>query len=199
MARPSSGHVTERPWSDGKTITFGARIYAYGERHRLTFGTNTQGWNRTRAEIEIESIQQQVLRGTWEPPQTRTSIVQSRAEDLSGNESFGPFARRLVESKKSYGLDEDTIADIEWKLGYLVSYFGRMPLLEIGVAETDIFRDELAKALPGDPQDDRARQAADGNGDRQVGQNIQTPQEAAVQHVDQRDPGVAQPDPATRR
>ena len=53
MGRPNSGEVTERPWQDGKTITFGARLYAYGRRHRLVFGTNLQGWNDTRAEIEL--------------------------------------------------------------------------------------------------------------------------------------------------
>jgi integrase len=145
MARPTRGEVTKWAWKDGTTITFGARIYAYGERHRVVFGTNTQGWNRTRAEIEIESIVQQVLRGTWEPPQTRTSVVQTRAGDLSGNETFGPFAREVVEAKKSHGLDDDTIADLEWKLGYLVRYFGRTPLEKIGVKQTDGFRDELAR------------------------------------------------------
>jgi hypothetical protein len=30
-----------------------ARLYAYGRRHRLVFGTNTQGWNDVRAEIEL--------------------------------------------------------------------------------------------------------------------------------------------------
>jgi hypothetical protein len=44
----------------------GARLYAYGRRHRLVFGT------------------------------------------------------------KSNGLDDNTIADLEWKLGYLIGHFGRM-------------------------------------------------------------------------
>lgn len=41
MARPNTGEVTQWPWKDGRTITFGARLYAYGRRHRLVFGTNT--------------------------------------------------------------------------------------------------------------------------------------------------------------
>lgn len=62
---PLGCRYTERawPWKDGKTITFGARLYAYSRRHRLVFGTNTQGWNDVRAEIELESILQQVERG----------------------------------------------------------------------------------------------------------------------------------------
>lgn len=54
--RPSTGQITERKWKDGRTITFGARLSAYRRRHRLVFGTNLQGWNRTRAEIELEGI-----------------------------------------------------------------------------------------------------------------------------------------------
>ncbi|HME02865.1 MAG TPA: tyrosine-type recombinase/integrase [Solirubrobacteraceae bacterium] len=144
MARPTNGQVTERPWADGETITFGARLYAYGRRHRLVFGTNSQGWNRTRAEIELESILQRVLRGTWSPTERRTSVVKREAVRPDGHQPFAPFARKVADAKKSHGLDEDTIADLEWKLGYLVGHFGSMELLEIDVASTDGFRDELA-------------------------------------------------------
>ena len=144
MPWPTTGQVTERPWANRKTITFGARLYAYGRRHRLVFGTNKQGWNRTRAEIELESIQQQVIRGTWVPPETKTSTVQSDAERPDGRQPFGPFARKVIDAKQSHGLDADTIADLEWKLGYLLGYFGRMELADIDVARVDGFRDDLA-------------------------------------------------------
>ena len=93
MARPNAGQVTERPWKDGKTVTFGARLYAYGRRHRLVFGTNAQGWNRTRAEIELEDIQQQVDRGTWVPPEKKTTVTPTRAARPDGHQPFGPFAQ----------------------------------------------------------------------------------------------------------
>lgn len=144
MGRPNSGEVTQRPWQDGKTVTFGARLYAYGRRHRLVFGTNRQGWNEVRAEIELEDILQQVERGTWVPPQKRTSVVQKQVARPDGHQLFGPFARNVIEAKKSHSLDEDTINDLEWKLGYLINAFGRLELLEIDVARTDGFRDELA-------------------------------------------------------
>jgi integrase len=144
MGRPNSGEVTERLWKDDKTITFGARLYAYGHRHRLAFGTNSQGWNRTRAEIELESILQQVERGTWVPPEKRTSVAPKETRRPDGHQLFGAFARRIIEAKKSHNLDDDTIADLEWKAGYLVGHFGRLELLEIDVVRTDAFRDELA-------------------------------------------------------
>jgi integrase len=144
MGRPNSGEVTERPWQDGKTVTFGARLYAYGRRHRLAFGTSSQGWNEVRAEIELESILQQVDRGTWVPPQRRTSVVQKEVARPDGHQLFGPFARKMLDAKKSHNLDDDTINDLEWKLGYLIGGFGRLELLEIDVPRTDGFRDELA-------------------------------------------------------
>ncbi|MHB1570426.1 MAG: tyrosine-type recombinase/integrase [Solirubrobacteraceae bacterium] len=144
MPRPGAGEVTERPWKDGTTITYGARIYAYGRRHRLTFGTNLQGWNHTRAQIEIESISQQVTRGTWLPPEHREPTVSPAPNGGDGQQSFEQFARRVIEAKKSHGLDEDTIADLDRKLGYLVGHFGNTQLCQIDVAATDAFRDELA-------------------------------------------------------
>jgi integrase len=144
MARPTSGQITERRWVDHQTITFGARLHAYGRRHRLVFGTNSQGWNRTRAEIELESILQQVLGGTWVPPEKRTSVVQADSARPDGHQPFGPFARNVVDAKKSHGLDADTIDDLEWKLGYLVGHFGPLELVEIDVPRVDGFRDDLA-------------------------------------------------------
>jgi integrase len=145
MARPSAGEVTERPWTDGQTITFGARVRAYGKRHRLTFGTNRQGWNRTRADIALEEILQKVERGTWAPPDRRTPARGSGRARPDGHQPFGPFARKVIDSKRAHGLDGDTVAGLEWRLGYLLGEFERLELLEIDVAQVDGFRDQLAE------------------------------------------------------
>ncbi len=39
---------------NGDTVSYGARVRAYGRYEKVTFGTNKQGWNRTRAELETE-------------------------------------------------------------------------------------------------------------------------------------------------
>jgi integrase len=132
-------------WKDGETVSYGVRVRAYGRRHRLPLGNSLQGWNRTRAGIELERIEQQIQRGTWLPPNPRSGARRTeREERLDGHRPFGPFALRVVEAKKSHGLDEDTIADLEWKLGYLKRHLGQLELAEIDVATTDEFRDELA-------------------------------------------------------
>ncbi len=54
MPRPNTGNVFEKPWADGETVSYVARVYAYGRREKVTLGTNKQGWNRQRAELETE-------------------------------------------------------------------------------------------------------------------------------------------------
>jgi integrase len=145
MGRPNIGEITERKWKDGRTITFGARLSAYDLRHRLVFGTNLQGWNRIRAEIELEGILQKVERGTWVPPAKKTSVKRTGAARPDGHQLFGPFARVIVEAIKSRGLDEKTVEDLDWRLDYLVAQLGHLELLEIDVERVDDLRDGLAK------------------------------------------------------
>src|SRR5664280_309471 len=145
MAKPNSGEVTERRWTDGQTVTFGARVRAYGKRHRLTFGTNRQGWNRTRADIALEEILQKVERGTWAPPDRRTPAIRSGRTRPDGHQPFGAFARKVIASKRAHGLDDDTIHGLQWRLGYLLGEFERLELLEMDVARVDGFRDDLAE------------------------------------------------------
>ncbi len=146
MAPANKGEITEHHWKDGTTVTFGARVRAYSRRHRLIFGTSVQGWNRTRAEIELERIEQQIQRGTWVPPEAKPSTKRpQRDERQDGHQLFGPFARKVVDAKKSHGLADATIEDLEWRLRYLLAEFGRYELLDIDVPLVDDFRDELAK------------------------------------------------------
>ena len=145
MSRPRTGQVTEWRWGDDRTITYGARLRAYGRRYRLVFGTNHQGWNRVRAEVELEQILHQAERGAWTPPMGRTTVRHLRPVRPDGHQPFGPFAHQILNTMKTRGLDEDTAAEMEWRLGYLVEHFGELELLEIDVAGVDDFRDDLAE------------------------------------------------------
>ena len=146
MARQNTGSVFEKVWADRTTISYGAYVRAYGRREKLTFGTNAQGWNRRRAEIETEKILQQVERGTWVPPrlEARQDRMELAMADLGVqvDESFGVFAKRWWRTKQ-LGLDDDTVNDYEWRLKYLEAFFGRYRLTEITPRLIDRFRDEL--------------------------------------------------------
>jgi integrase len=146
MPRPTVGHVFERLWADGETVSYGAQVRAYGRYEKVTFGTNKQGWNRTRADLETERIAQQIDRGTWVPP--RLEPREDRFEETMAtlgvpvDESFRVFGKRWWRSKQ-LGLDEDTINDYQWRLGYLQRFFDRYRLSEITPRLVDRFRDEL--------------------------------------------------------
>ena len=112
----------------------------------MTFGTNKQGWNCQRAELETEKILQQIERGTWVPP--RLQPREDRLEDAMAqlgarvDETFRVFAKRWWKSKR-LRIDVSTVTDYEWRLGYLQRFFGRYQLREITTAVVDRFRDEL--------------------------------------------------------
>jgi hypothetical protein len=119
MPRATHGYVIERSWSDGETVSYGAQLRAYGRYEWVTFGTNRQGWNRQRAELEAEKIVQQVERGTWVPP--RLEPHRDRLEDamaglgLKVDETFRAFASRWWRSKQ-LDLAEKTRVDYSWRL-----------------------------------------------------------------------------------
>ena len=125
MPRPNTGNVFEKPWADGETVSYVARVYAYGRREKVTLGTNIQGWNLARAELETEKILQQIDRGTWVPP--RLEPREDRLQDAMGqlgirvDETFRVFANRWWKSKR-LRVDQKTVSDYEWRLGYLLRF-----------------------------------------------------------------------------
>jgi integrase len=146
MARAKTGGIDEHRCMDG-SISYRARVYAYGRRERLTLGNSAQGWNTRRAEIELEKILQQIERGTWVPPRLRPR--EDRLEDAMAelgveiDETFRVFANRWWDSKRRR-VDTATVSDYEWRLRYLDRFFGRYRLSEIDVRLINRFRDELA-------------------------------------------------------
>jgi hypothetical protein len=51
----------------------------------------------------------------------------------------------VVDAKKTHGLADATVEDLEWRLRYLLAVFDRHELHEIDVPRVDDFRDELAR------------------------------------------------------
>jgi len=104
------------PGADGETISYVARVYAYGHREKVTLGTNKQGWNRTRAELETEKIIQQIERGTWVPP--RLEPQEERLHEamsqlgLQVDEMFRAFGNSWWQIKQ-LRVDEGTVSDYE--------------------------------------------------------------------------------------
>ncbi len=146
MPRHKTGSVFEKPWADGETISYVARVYAYGRREKVTLGTNKQGSNLQRAELEAEKLVQRIERGTWVPP--RLEPREDRLHEAMGqlgmhvDEPFRTFAKTWWASKR-LSIDKSTESDYQWRLGYLHRFFDRYDLSEITTRLVDRFRDEL--------------------------------------------------------
>jgi len=116
MPRRATGIVEEHPWADGRTITFRLRVPFSGRRPRVPLGTNLEGWNRDRAEVELERIMGLIERGNWEPPE------QATVEEEPDPETLHVTATRFFKKKQAEGLEPKTKADLEWRLSYILSY-----------------------------------------------------------------------------
>ena len=185
-----------------RDLSYGAQVRAYGRYEKVTFGTNKQGWNRTRAELETERIVQQIERGTWVPP--RLEPREDRLEEAMAalgvqvDETFRAFAQRWWRSKQ-LDLAEKTFVDYSWRLGYLQRFFGRYRLSEITPRLVDRFRDELAEQAQTIRVARAERAAADGDRDRQARPDLRAPAPTALEHLDQHADHAARADPPAGR
>jgi hypothetical protein len=66
LARQTLGHVLERPWADGVTVSYGAQVRAYGRYEKVTFGTTSRA-------------------GTAPAPSSRSSGSSSRSSAGTGS------------------------------------------------------------------------------------------------------------------
>lgn len=136
MAKRTKGEVLVREWKAGRG--FALRFSAYGERRYLTLGFEREGWSHRRAEEELENILADVRRGIWVPPRKKRR-ADGDAEEEAARAIFGPFARRLVASRKGQ-VSDNHLAFMEWALGHLLPYFGDWPLADIDIQAVDAYR-----------------------------------------------------------
>ncbi len=66
MPRKPTGQVLERRWKSG--VGYALRLHAYGRRHYITLGLQAEGWDRRRAEDELQNILADVRRSIWIAP-----------------------------------------------------------------------------------------------------------------------------------
>jgi integrase len=162
MARPATGQVIERESSKG--TSYALRFRAYGGRRFLTLGTTAEGWDRARAEVELQNVLADVRRGIWQPPRQDAAPAAERRDP-----TFHEFASEWYEAK-ALGLAKNTTEDYRVRLSnHLLPFFARHRLSEITVEEVDRYRrsKERERAalihereLPGEAAARRAGEAA---------------------------------------
>lgn len=114
VPKPATGTIESHEWKDGRTVSWWLRVRAYGQRYRIDLGTNHEGWNEERAQVELDQVNGQIERGTWKPPEP---VVEAQA-----SETLHVTASRLYQRKKAEGLEEKTDVDLKWRLNWLLRY-----------------------------------------------------------------------------
>jgi len=140
VPRAAKGKVEEHPWKDGRTISFRLRVPFKGRKVRLTLGTNHEGWNRERADVELERVLGLIERGNWEPPPKRSG--DQAADDAA--ETLRMTATRVYKRKHKEHPAKKTRADLKWRFSYILSHQADTPTEEIDAAWFDGFRDWLS-------------------------------------------------------
>ena len=139
MPRDSSGTIEVHPWKDGTTLTFRARVRAYGRQWRVTFGTNHEGWSEERARVELDLILDRVRRGTWEPP---SSVREGQEEALDVHETVRVTAYRWWQRRKT-DLAANTRLDYQWRLDHLLRHLGDAETATLDARKVDDLRQRL--------------------------------------------------------
>jgi integrase len=130
MARRATGQVI--PPKDGRG--WAIRFRANGKRRLVTLGTTEEGWNRQRAEDELENVLADVRRGIWQPH------VPAAVEGPAEVPAFHEFASEWFDGA-SPGWRERTRVDYRWRLSdHLLPYFAKHRLSAITVEEVDRYR-----------------------------------------------------------
>jgi integrase len=130
MARPLTGAVIERRGKNG--MAYGLRFTAYGKRRFVTLGGD--GWDRARAEAELQNILADVRRGRWQPA-TSEPVVGPVEEP-----SFHLLASEWVERRR-HEVDARTVEHWAWALStHVLPFFAEFRPSQINAALIEKFK-----------------------------------------------------------
>jgi integrase len=132
MPRPATGSVVETRTARG--TSYALRFRAYGQRRYVTLGTTDDGWNRARAELELQNVVADVRRGIWRPPAPAVPF------ELQADPTFHEFASTWFGAHRGEWAP-NTVLDYEWQLrNHLLPFFASHRLSHITIAEVDRYR-----------------------------------------------------------
>jgi integrase len=136
-SRRRQGEVVERKCKRGRR--YALRFLAYGERHYVSLGYASEGWDRRGAEKALANILMDVKRGIWVRPGPNPRRIEREVSGLAPPPTFGDFARDLIGSRHGQ-VAERTIERQEGNLAHLHPFFGEWRLDEIDIKAVDSYR-----------------------------------------------------------
>jgi integrase len=131
--RPRKGQLDIRETDRGKV--FAARIRFNGERIRVRFGGEWQGWTEARAIGELDYIVKQIERGEWIPP-VDEQPARSQRRDVT---TFQVFASMFLakQGRIEGGRESSTFRQLKYRLEIAVDHIGHMALDAISESVVD--------------------------------------------------------------
>ncbi len=144
MPPRASGEIRTHVWADGRTVSYSLRVRAYGERHQLKLGTNHEGWNEHRAQVELDGMLERIARGTWTPPELKPAPAATASPE---EETLHLTASRWWHRRDSEQLAPKTQKDYRWRLDHILV---DLDLAHTATASIDVRRvDDFRLALVG--------------------------------------------------
>ena len=139
MPPRASGEIKTHAWADGRTVSYSLRVRAYGERHQLKLGTNREGWNEHRAQVELDGMLERIARGTWTPPELKPAPPAAESPE---EETLHATASRWWHRRDSEQLARKTKKDYRWRLDHILVDLdlAHTPTSNIDVRRVDDFR-----------------------------------------------------------
>jgi integrase len=124
----ATGQVLTHKRKDGLTSWY-LRVRAEGRRHRITLGTELDGYTDARAQIELQNVLAKIQAGIWEPPGPR-----SRGQD---DPTFHAFASSWL-TRRRPAFKERTHEHYRYLLvNHLLPVFARLRVSQIDYAAID--------------------------------------------------------------
>jgi integrase len=145
MPRKPTGQVLERRWKSG--VGYALRLHAYGRRHYITLGLQTEGWDHHRAEDELQNILADVRRSIWIAPDRNQPARRAPAGQAGDHSSepdpeptFHRFASDWLAGRQGE-ISQRTSDYYGWALTHhLLPYFANWRLSEITIEAVDAYR-----------------------------------------------------------
>jgi hypothetical protein len=93
MAKPATAAIVEKRTTRGTSHAL--RFRAYGQRRYVRLGATEDGWDRARAQDELQNVLADVRRGIWRPPSP------TRQVDVESDPTFHRFASEWFTAHRS--------------------------------------------------------------------------------------------------